>query len=85
MNTCGTCKHLGTEIREWDREERKVVPSGYFECGLLTLARKEGRGPAVLAYAQDGSEYVAVLCVRNEFGCAEWRPVTQFADRSETK
>jgi hypothetical protein len=70
MNTCGTCKHLGDEVSDY--HDGDYGPTGYHKCNLIDLDRKEQKVPPVLAYAQDGSDYVAVLCVRTEFGCVEW-------------
>lgn len=79
MNTCGTCKFFGKKLMticdestDWD-----VIDGPYHACELLTLKRKDQKIPPPLAYAQDGSDYMACLCVKAEFGCAEWQPVTQ--------
>lgn len=76
MNTCGTCKHLGKALTVFDDEDNEV-PTGYHECALLDLKRKEQKAPPPLAYAQDASDYRAVLCVKTEFGCIEWEQSEQ--------
>lgn len=76
MNTCGTCKFLGKAVTDWDDEFNDIIPTGFHKCELLTLKRKQQKLPQPLAYAQDGSDYMAALCVKSEFGCIEWQPAT---------
>lgn len=72
MNTCGTCKHFGPELEDWNESVGDIAPTGYHTCQLINLRRAEQKIPPPLAYAQDGSDYRACLIVRSEFGCVEW-------------
>ena len=67
MNTCGTCKHRGKNIRE----------TKYFLCNQVKHGNSDtkestesvaGKG----AYVVDGSGYYAALCVEDDFGCNKW-------------
>jgi hypothetical protein len=75
MNTCGTCKYLGEEIKEYDWREREYRATGFHACDLIDLRRYQKKVPPPLAYTEDASDYKACLCVRHEFGCAEWSAV----------
>lgn len=70
MNTCGTCKHKGMNIRS--TKETK-----YFLCDRVKHGNNDkkestesvaGNG----AYVVDGSGYYAALCVEDDFGCNKW-------------
>jgi hypothetical protein len=72
MNTCGTCKHRGEELEEFD-DDYKPISVGYFMCDRMKLRdqhddRSKGQG----AFVIDGSGYFAALCVEDDFGCNKW-------------
>lgn len=74
MNTCGTCKHLGEAIDNWDKDYKTVAPI-YHKCNLLAHVGDDSREvneSGLAACVIDGSGYYAALCVKGDFGCNQW-------------
>ena len=58
---CKNCKHW-SEPPKWRR-------TAHGDCSKITLANES---PDALAYAQDGSDYVAGVLCKEDFGCKLW-------------
>jgi hypothetical protein len=74
MNTCGTCKHKGENIRNPKKE------TTYFLCDQVKHDNNDGKGCFARtesvagkgAYVVDRSGFFAALCVEDDFGCNKW-------------
>lgn len=77
MNTCGTCKYFGELVDNLiPEEDYEPVPekARYHTCELIQhlhrrVPASRQTAPAVVI---DGSDYYAVFCVSEEFGCIKW-------------
>jgi hypothetical protein len=74
MNTCGTCKYFGEKLEgRYHDDVDDIVESDFHVCDLI-LHNEDGLSKwPVPAYVIDGSGYYASLCVREEFGCNQWK------------
>jgi hypothetical protein len=74
MNTCGICRHLGREFLNYEGDI--PVGSGIYVCDLIEFDEGEEYGvkrKRAIAAVIDGSGYFAALCVREDFGCNQWK------------
>lgn len=91
---CGSCKWwtLTTSEDIWDRphlrgeDGEKLTTGGYYEpvpapgaWGKCERAGQFGPKASDRFYVIDGSEYVADLNTRDDFGCVEWVGVADAA------
>lgn len=76
MNICGTCKYFGPEIKGSDDDEdvgdSLNIPRGYHRCMLIERTAP-GHIATEVAVVVDASGYYAALCVKEEFGCNQWK------------
>lgn len=70
--TCGTCSHWqqpsGDRDEPYQHEPRPEGPTPWGWCGLIGLP-EYGEVVTTTAYTKDGSDYVADLHTRSDFGC----------------
>ena len=74
MGNCGECKYRGEPIikTDWSNDDITEIDTGYFLCELIKHD-KENRYPKNEGFiVQDGSGYIASLCVESDFGCIKW-------------
>lgn len=89
MNLCKTCKHWRVIEAGWTSTPRHDIG----DCGRVLLFwdatewREESdfrelkpENANDLAFVQDGSDYMASLLTRPEFGCIQHEPVEQDAE-----
>lgn len=71
MNTCGTCRFFGESCGDEHTREEINNPE-YHICNFVKMGERftKWTGPAV---ACDASDYHAVLCVKEDFGCNQWK------------
>jgi hypothetical protein len=80
MNTCGTCKYFGRRVDalvDLDSEgpDGWPLPAQYHTCDLLKHLNADSEPiQDQVAGVIDGSGYQATFCVKEEFGCNQWKP-----------
>ena len=76
MNRCETCKYPEPMFRGFLLEDEDPV---WFVCGRVvgpSYRDPDDRPLAPNAYVQDGSDYMAELRVKADFGCVLWEAKT---------
>ena len=73
MNTCGTCRYFGEEVKSHD-EDFNYFPSGYHQCDLVKHGNEntDRLDPGHNALVVDFSGAYAALIVESDFGCVKW-------------
>lgn len=69
---CGSCKHKGEVLKNFDDDFDYKVDTSYFICKLIEHDKEAECVKGQKAFVVDGSGYYAALCVENDFGCNKW-------------
>jgi hypothetical protein len=71
MNTCGACKYFTAgELSE----HPGVIPESFHYCGRMEyISGIDGDISDESAVVVDGSGFFAALCVKEDFGCNQWK------------